>query len=590
MDSPSLSRRGFLADMGMGFTGLALGAMLARDEGVRAGAPAAWSPPDGRPHFAPKAKSVIWLFMVGGISHMESFDPKPELNKLRRQDDRRNAVQAPSSIRRTCSKNLRSRPRPAQGASQHLSAAGRLPQARPERHGDQRLVAARRRLRRRPRRGPLACGRPTTTTAPSCSSTPAGTCSKGAFPTIGSWVHYGLGSLNDNLPQFVVLGTPLADCCGGVDGARRALPRPRARRRPLARRSGKPAALRRARRRTCSARSSAAEFDLLGRLNRLPAIEYPDDPALRARIKSYELAFRMQTAVPEVLQLRRRRPQRHARLYGLDQRTTRPSASTAWRPAGWSSTACASCRSSTAQRRRRRLGRPRQPESGPRQLCGQVDKPIAGLLKDLKQRGLLDETLVVWGTEFGRTPGAQGSDGRDHHPYGFSRLAGRRRHQGRRRPRRHRRARLPRRRKPPLRHRHPRHGAAPARPGLAPAGSAGPQAAGDRLRQADPGDHRLIHAPGEGVTSRLRVRLRFSSPKRRRGGGEPASGEQTGHFHRVRLCAPRWEPTSREKWCLPKPTRVRFAVLGWLCAGPCSPTCTDSASRFRTKRFATTCC
>ena len=72
-------RRDFLADVGMGFTGLALGAMLARDGVVRADAPADWQPPDGQPHFAPKAKSVIWLFMNGGVSHMESFDPKPEL-------------------------------------------------------------------------------------------------------------------------------------------------------------------------------------------------------------------------------------------------------------------------------------------------------------------------------------------------------------------------------------------------------------------------------------------------------------------------------------------------------------------------------
>src|SRR5438874_89640 len=76
-----VSRRSFLADVGMGFTGLALGAMLFKDGVARAEAPARWSPPDGKPHFTAKAKSVIWLFMVGGTSHMESFDPKPELNK-----------------------------------------------------------------------------------------------------------------------------------------------------------------------------------------------------------------------------------------------------------------------------------------------------------------------------------------------------------------------------------------------------------------------------------------------------------------------------------------------------------------------------
>src|SRR4051812_49118513 len=72
-----VTRRSFLADCGLGFTGLALGAMLARDGIVKADGPTSWLPPDGRPHFAPRAKSVIWLFMLGGTSHMESFDPKP---------------------------------------------------------------------------------------------------------------------------------------------------------------------------------------------------------------------------------------------------------------------------------------------------------------------------------------------------------------------------------------------------------------------------------------------------------------------------------------------------------------------------------
>src|SRR5258708_3348393 len=77
-----IHRRTFLADVGMGFTGLALGAMLAQDGIVRADQASPWQPPDGRPHFAPKAKNVIWLFMNGGISHMESFDPKPTLTKF----------------------------------------------------------------------------------------------------------------------------------------------------------------------------------------------------------------------------------------------------------------------------------------------------------------------------------------------------------------------------------------------------------------------------------------------------------------------------------------------------------------------------
>jgi hypothetical protein len=162
------------------------------------------------------------------------------------------------------------------------------------------------------------------------------------------------------------------------------------------------------------------EFALLARLNRLAAIKYPDDPALRARIKSYELAFRMQTAVPEILQFAEE-PAYVQGLYGLHHDVTRPFGQMCL----------------TARRLVERGVRFVQifhgsnggagswdAHSGLRNnhaaQCAQVDRPIAGLLSDLKQRGLLDETIVVWATEFGRTPGAEGGDGRDHHPYGFS--------------------------------------------------------------------------------------------------------------------------------------------------------------------------
>jgi hypothetical protein len=163
-----------------------------------------------------------------------------------------------------------------------------------------------------------------------------------------------------------------------------------------------------------------AEFELLGDLNRLAAVEYPDDPATRARIKSYELAFRMQTAVPDIMHFDRETRATHS-LYGLDEPETREFG-----------------RQCLAARRMVEEGvrfvqifhgsnggagmwdGHSNLQAGHSKLCKQVDKPIAGLLTDLKRRGLLDETLVVWGTEFGRTPGAQNSDGRDHHPFGFS--------------------------------------------------------------------------------------------------------------------------------------------------------------------------
>jgi hypothetical protein len=412
-----MHRRAFLADVGMGFTGLALGALLARD-GVARAADGQWSPPDGKPHFPPKAKSVIWLFMVGGASHVEGFDPKPALNqyagKSIAESPFKAALDSPflkKNVREIVPGQHKVQPKlyPLQTGFKKWGESGievsdwwphvaeRIDEIAVVRslwtgdndHGAQLQFHTGRHML------------------------------EGAFPTIGSWIHYGLGSLNENLPAFVVLGTPLADCCGGVhghgshylgpehDGVRLAVdpknPLPFASR-------GKDK----------SADAQAVEFDLLGRLNRLAGIEYPEDPQLRARIKSYELAFRMQTSVPEVVDLAKE-SEATRKLYGLDNATTKPFGEL-----------CLAAR--------------RLVEKGVRfvqvfhgsnggagawdahsslkpnhtKLCAQVDQPIAALLSDLNQRGMLNETLVLWGSEFGRTPGAQGADGRDHHPYGFS--------------------------------------------------------------------------------------------------------------------------------------------------------------------------
>jgi uncharacterized protein (DUF1501 family) len=155
-------------------------------------------------------------------------------------------------------------------------------------------------------------------------------------------------------------------------------------------------------------------------LNKLSAIEYPDDPALAARIKSYELAYHMQTAVPDVVNFAAETEATH-QAYGLKQPVTKPFGEQ-----------CLAARKLVEKGVRfvqifhgsnggaGAWDAHGSLKAGHSALCAQVDQPIAALIADLKQRGLLDETLVVIGTEFGRTPGAQGSDGRDHHPYGFS--------------------------------------------------------------------------------------------------------------------------------------------------------------------------
>jgi uncharacterized protein (DUF1501 family) len=163
-----------------------------------------------------------------------------------------------------------------------------------------------------------------------------------------------------------------------------------------------------------------AEFDLLERLNRLALAEYPDDAKAVARIKSYELAFRMQRAIPEVFEFQQETAATQ-KSYGVDTDKATPFAKHCLAArrlvdrgvrfvqiyhggsggaGGWDA-----------------HGKLRENHAA---NCAEVDKPIAALINDLKQRGMLDETLVVWATEFGRSPGTEGVDGRDHHPFGFS--------------------------------------------------------------------------------------------------------------------------------------------------------------------------
>ena len=408
-----ITRRSFLADTGMGFTGLALSAMLFRD-GVGRAEPvhSVWAPPDGRPHFTPRAKSVIWIFLCGGVSHLESFDVKPELNKY-----------AGKSIEDTPYKDV-------------LKTAGKDIIGGNPSHGNRKVIM------------PLQTGYKT---YGQCGLQVGdwfrhvGECAddlaivrslwtldndhgaqltwhtgrhvrEGGLPTIGSWLCYGLGAINQNLPEYVVLGVPTGDCCGGAWthgagylGAEHAGVRLHVDPvRPLPFLQPADGTTR---------EEQLANLSLLGKLNTLAGVDYPDDQNLRARIKSYEMAFQMQTAVPETVQLDRE-SESTRRLYGIDQ------------------PACKSFGEMclTARRLVERGVRfvqifhggggggawdsHSEIKTNHTNLAGQVDQPIAGLLKDLKQRGMLDDTLVVFGTEFGRTPGAEGT-GRDHHPQGF---------------------------------------------------------------------------------------------------------------------------------------------------------------------------
>ncbi|MCC2668531.1 MAG: hypothetical protein K0Q72_1002, partial [Armatimonadetes bacterium] len=410
-----VSRRTFLTDTGMGLTGMALGAMLFRDGEAQAAPAREPGAPLRLPQHAAKAKSVIWIFLCGGVSHVESFDVKPELTKY-----------AGKSIDETPYKEVLD-PKRVEG-----NILGGNPA-----HGGRKIIMPLQTGHRAYGESGLVVG-DWFRHVGECADDLAVVRSlwtihndhgaqltwhtgrhprEGSHPTLGSWVSYGLGKLNANLPEYVVLGQPTGDCCGGswTFGAGYLGPEYAGVRmgtdpkNPLPYISPAGGSVTR--------EEQQGAFSLLGRLNRLSGIEYPDDQQLQARIKAYELAFLMQSAVPETLQLDRETSETRE-LYGLDNSTTRSFGEL-----------CLVARR-LAERGVRFIqvfhggggGGAWDAHSGIQQnhtsLAAQVDKPIAGLLKDLKRRGMLDDTLVVWGTEFGRSPGAQG-DGRDHHPQGF---------------------------------------------------------------------------------------------------------------------------------------------------------------------------
>ncbi len=412
-----VNRRTFLADTGMGLTGLVLGAMLQRDAASANSIEQAWAPPDGEPHFQPKAKRVIWVFMVGGVSHVEGFDPKSAINKY-----------GGKSIAETPYKDALTSPLVRGNIQEIVTGRDMRTQLYPmqvghRQHGQSGIEVSDWWSHVGECVDDISVVRSMWTTDNDHGAQLQFHTGRhifdGYLPTIGSWAHYGLGSLNDNLPQFIALGQPPADCCGGAGthGAGYLGPSNAGVKievdpeNPLPFASPGPDMYR---------QEQEREFEFLQRLNKMSSVEYPDDPALQARVKSYELAFRMQMSVPEAIQFKEE-SEATLRLYGMDQEVTKP----------FGEVCLAARRLSERGVRFVQVYHGANNGAGAwdghsqikksyDKLCPQVDKPIAGLLKDLKQRGLLDETLVVWASEFGRTPGAERSSGRDHHPYGFS--------------------------------------------------------------------------------------------------------------------------------------------------------------------------
>lgn len=389
IDLPT-SRRDFLQTAGCGFGAVALSALMGDT---------ADAAPLQMPHRAAKAKSVIFLFMEGGPSHLDTFDYKPLLNKLAGQSLPESfkppitAMGESNSPLLECKRSWKRHGQSGLWVSDWFQNVAR--------HADDLAVIH------------------------SCASSginhAGGVCSMntgsvfGGRPSLGAWASYGLGTANRNLPAFVVIKDSEATVVNGVrnwgngfmpavyqgvefnsDGT------------PI-KYLDNPNGVDRLRQRD--------KLDLLGELNRGYGETRTSNTELDARIRGYELAYQMQAEAPQAVDLSQE-TEATKKLYGMDTEDTavfgrncllaRRLVENGVRFVQLYSGAGSKWDSHS------------QIETKHSALCNAVDKPIAGLLSDLKSRGMLDETLVIWGGEFGRTPMSEQGGGRDHNPTGFT--------------------------------------------------------------------------------------------------------------------------------------------------------------------------
>jgi hypothetical protein len=396
--APVFSRREMLKRAGLGFGTLALAHLLLEDGLLAADEPAGSANPHGGLLRADgKAKSVIFLFMGGGPSQVDTWDPKPLLKRLDRQNVPESIAAGVPRIARAPLNGLFPSP---YRFRRHGQSGIAVSEIFPEiaRHVDDLCML----------RG---CRHDSPIHAPAEYLSMTGT-QIGDRPSLGSWIWYGLGSENRNLPGFVVMLT------GENFGSKPAWSSgflPARFQGTVVQASGIPNLSMPA---GTNQGDRQAQMDLIGALNRNHLQRHAGNSELEARIRSYELAFRMQTAAPEIFELTRE-TQVTRDLYGIGQDDT-----------DQFGTFCL-----LARRMVERGVRFVQLRSGGWDAHGDLkanhdpqarktDKPIAGLLADLKRRGLLESTLVVWGGEFGRTPTAENpssaSPGRNHSPSGYS--------------------------------------------------------------------------------------------------------------------------------------------------------------------------
>ncbi len=392
------SRREFLRQAGGGFGALAVAWMLQQEASAQVEVSA--NPLAPRPsHFPAKAQRVIFLFMHGGPSHLETFDPKPELQRLGGQP--LPASFGPVETRRKVAANplLPTKRTFRKSGESGIEVSDLFPHLA-KCVDDLAIVRS--------------CWADSVNHPQAVYQMNTGSILMGK-PSLGSWVGYGLGTENQNLPAFVVLPDP----SGGIKGGPPAYGAgflPGSYQGTVMRGGASPILdLRSAGK--LSDGEQRGVLDMISALNAHHHESRSDDGELSARIQSYELAYRMQSAAPEAVDLSRESAETK-RLYGLDDPV-----------AAEFGTRCLLARRLVERGVRfvqlysgdvNGWDAHENVETNHATMCARTDKAVAGLLTDLKRRGLLESTLVVWGGEFGRMPMSEQGRGRDHNPHGFT--------------------------------------------------------------------------------------------------------------------------------------------------------------------------
>jgi len=391
------SRREFFTRAGSGLAGIALASMLAED--ARASVAAADPLAPRKPHHPLTAKSIIFCFMEGGPSHVDLFDPKPLLTKLDGKPIP-DSIGKPKQTSRGTGDNalMASRRTWKQYGQSGMWVSDWYPNI--AQHVDDMTVIR-------------SCWADGLNHVGSVCQMNTGSILAGR-PSMGAWLTYGLGTANRNLPSFVVMTDDRDPLGGSNNWSSGFLPAvyqgTQFRRGDTPILDLKPPS-------GVSDEQQRGELRLLRRLNEMWSEDKQDDSELDARIRSYELAYQMQTAASDAVDLTKESAATKS-LYGMDE------------PA----TAVYGANCLMARRLVERGVRfvelysgsgsgwdaHKDIEGNHSKWCRASDKPIAGLLADLKARGMLKDTLVVWGGEFGRTPFNELSDGRDHNPWGFT--------------------------------------------------------------------------------------------------------------------------------------------------------------------------